>query len=230
MSTVKIAAIFDVDGTLLTGASLERIFINFLIRRGELKSSDIGRFISGAFEGIPWVANKNYLRGKDQQKLAMLARVCLDEEISPRLLPAALTRLRWHQASGHQVALLSGTLDLLLAPLADRLGVRAVSATNLETVAQQVTGRIVGGHPFGEGKVDRLRELGRRFAFDPKSSFAYGNHYTDRHFLEKVGHPVAANPDRQLRQLAHMRGWLIEDFTTPIKPRFNLEMARGVSA
>lgn len=230
MTRGKTAAIFDVDGTLLTGSSLERTFVNFLVREGELRSSDLARLIAGAFEGIPWGANKNYLRGKDQHRLSMLARICLDEEIEPRLLPGAVTRLRWHQSSGHEVALISGTLDLLLVPLADRLGVRAASGTNLETAAQQFTGRIVGTHPFGEGKVERLRELRRKFEFDPRISFAYANHFTDRHLLEKVGYPVATNPDRQLSQLAEARGWMIEDFTasTSGRPR-DLALVKGAA-
>ncbi len=216
MNRTKIAAVFDVDGTLIAGASLERTFISFLVRNRELRPAELARFIGGTLEGIPWVANKSYLRGKDRQRLSNLAQVCLEEEIEPRLLPAALARLRWHQASGHEVALLSGTLDLLLAPLADMLGVRAASGTNLETASQQLTGRIVGGHPFGEGKVERLRELRRRFEFEPQNSFAYANQYSDRHVLEKVGNPVAANPDRELHQLAIARGWMIEDFASGV--------------
>lgn len=229
MNNAKTAAVFDVDGTLVTGASLERTFVKFLVRHGELRSPELARFMRGALDGITWVANKSYLRGKDQHRLTVLARSCFDREIESRLLPAALMRLRWHQASGHEVALISGTLDLLLAPLADRLGVRAVSGTNLETAAQQYTGRIVGTHPFGEGKVARLRELRRKFGFDPQVSFAYANHYSDRHLLEKIGCPIATNPDRRLRQLAVTRGWMIEDFATgpPLPPR-DLELANGV--
>jgi len=31
--------------------------------------------------------------------------------------------------------------------------------------------------------------------------------------LERVGYPVAVNPDRELRRVAETRGWMIEDFT-----------------
>ena len=209
----RIAAVFDVDGTLIVGNSLERTFINFLVRHGELRASELVRFLGGAFDGIPLPANKAYLRGKDYYRLSALARICFTREIEPRLLPAALARIRWHQASGHEVALLSGTLDLLLAPLAERLGIGAASGTHLEMRGQQLSGRITGGHPFGEGKVERLRELARRFEFDPRKSFAYADHFADRHLLERVGYPVAVNPDRELRRVAETRGWMIEDFT-----------------
>jgi HAD superfamily hydrolase (TIGR01490 family) len=210
----KIAAIFDVDGTLITGNSLERIFIGFLIREGELRSNELVRVLGGALEGLPLRANKSYLRGKDYHRMSLLARRCFDEEIAPRLLRSAVARVRWHQAAGHEVALLSGTLDLLLAPLADFLGIRVVCGTQLEIVGGQFTGRIIGSHPFGEGKVERMREMTRRYGFDLSKSFAYADHYADRHLLDKIGHPVAANPDRQLRALAGTRNWVVEDFST----------------
>lgn len=210
----KIAAIFDVDGTLLVGTSMERIFISFLLREGELRPNELVRLLGGALDGTPMRANKSYLRGHEYHRMSMLARRCFDEEIAPRLLRQGLARVRWHKAAGHDVALLSGSLDLLLAPLADYLGVRIAAGTQLEVLGAQLTGRIIGRHPFGEGKLERLREMARRFGLDLARSFAYADHFADRHLLDRVGHPVATNPDRQLRELAESRGWMIEEFST----------------
>lgn len=209
----KIAAIFDVDGTLVAGSSMERIFINFLIGEGELRPDALVRVLGGALAGTPLRANKSYLRGCEYHRICSLARRCFDLEIAPRLLPRGVARLRRHQVSGHEAALLSGTLDILLAPLADHLGIRVAAATELEVLGGRLTGRIIGHHPFGEGKVERLREMSRRFGLDISQSFAYADHYADRHMLERVGRPVAVNPDRQLRALAESRGWTVEDFT-----------------
>ncbi len=142
-----------------------------------------------------------------------LARDCFEQEITRRLLPGALARLRWHQRAGHCVVLLSGTLDLLLAPLAEHLGVHARIGTELEVANQRLTGRIIGLHPFGAAKAECLAAMNRAGAFDLTRSFAYADHYADRHLLAAVGHPVAANPDRRLRHLAERHGWMIEDFT-----------------
>src|SRR4029453_7989814 len=70
-------------------------------------------------------AIKAYLRGKDSTRLRLLARECFENEVERRLSPEAVDRLRWHQSAGHLVILLSGTLDLLLEPLAAGLGVYA---------------------------------------------------------------------------------------------------------
>lgn len=218
MNTKRIAAVFDVDGTLIAKDSLERIFIRFLWRYGELHASDLARLAGGAVSALatgrsPLKANKAYLRGKQVNRIERLARDCFDQEIARRLLPSAMARLRWHQRAGHCVVLLSGTLDLLLAPLAEHLGVYARVGTEIEVADQCLTGRIAGLHPFGAAKAECLTAMNRAGAFDLARSFAYADHYADRHLLAAVGHPVAANPDRRLRRLAERHGWMIEDFT-----------------
>ena len=112
----------------------------------------------------------------------------------------------------HQGALArAGTPDEVLQP--DVLGdVYGVPMQRLEVAGSHFTGRIIGSHPFGLGKVEHLGEMARRRSYDLDRSFAYADHYADRHLLASVGSPVAANPDRRLRRLAESRGWMIEDF------------------
>jgi alcohol-forming fatty acyl-CoA reductase len=217
MDNGRIAAIFDVDGTLVAGDSLERIFIRFLWRRGELGWSDLLAFGAGALDALhagrsPITGNKAYLRRKNTARIRRLACECFDREIVRRLLPAAIARLRWHQRSGHFPILLSGTLDLLLEPLAEYLGVSARIGTDLETEGQLFTGRIAGLHPFGPAKAESLTFIEGFGLFNLKRSFAYANSYTDRFMLAQLGNPVATNADARLRRLAEKRGWMIEDF------------------
>ena len=42
---------------------------------------------------------------------------------------------------------------------------------------------------------------------------AYSDSHTDVPFLEVVGHPVAVNPDRELRRIAADRGWPVLEFS-----------------
>ncbi|MGE0130739.1 MAG: HAD family hydrolase [Blastocatellales bacterium] len=218
MDNKRIAAIFDVDGTLITETTLERIFIRFLWRRGELSWREmlnwIGSLTKAAATGRPRLkAIKAYLRGKDTARIRRLARECFEGEIEPRLSPEAINRLRWHQSAGHFVILLSGTLDLLLEPLAERLGVYARVGSELEVEERCFTGRIAGAHPFGEMKAECLATINRAAGFDLKRSFAYADDFADRHLLAMVGHPVAVNATARLRSVATSKGWMIEDFT-----------------
>jgi alcohol-forming fatty acyl-CoA reductase len=218
----RIAAIFDVDGTLIAGTSMEQIFMRFLWRRGELGWLDMLGLLGGAAGAIaagrsPISSNKAYLRGKDSVRMRQLARECFEQEVAPRLLPEAVNRLRWHQSADHFVVLLSGALDMLLEPLAEHLGVTARIGVELETKDRILTGRIMGVHPFGIAKADCLTAMTSVAAFDLKRSFAYANHHTDRFVLAMVGNPVAANADARLRRIAGSRKWMIEEFTHPLE-------------
>jgi HAD superfamily hydrolase (TIGR01490 family) len=217
MNNQRIAAIFDVDGTLIAGATLERIFIRFLRRRGELGWREMVRWLgaaakAGATGRLRLKAIKAYLRGKESMRLRRLARECFENEVEPRLSPKAVNRLRWHQSAGHLVILLSGTLDLLLEPLAERLGVQERVGSKLEVEGRRFTGRISGAHPFGVTKAECLVAINRANRFDLKRSFAYADSFADRHLLAMVGHPVATNADAELRKIAESRGWMIEEF------------------
>lgn len=213
----RIAAIFDVDGTLLAGSSMERIFVQFLYRRGEIDWREGLQFLAGSLEALargraPFASNKSYLRGKDATQIRRLARDCFVTEIAPRLLPAAMERLRWHQRAGHFVLLLSGSLDLLLEPLAEHLGIGARIGAEIESNDLRLTGRIVGIHPLGNAKAECLRLMATTLSFNLKRSFAYADQYSDRFLLRMVGNPVIVNGDAALQRYAHDRGWMSEDF------------------
>ena len=57
-----------------------------------------------------------------------------------------------------------------------------------------------------------MRSLSDSLGIDLEHSYAYGDSYADKEFLESVGHPVAVNPDRRLKKLAESRGWPIHNW------------------
>lgn len=151
MHKKSIAAIFDVDGTLLVGASMEVRFLQYLWRYGELRVSDIGRLAAGAFrtaaQGHSVLrANKAYLSGKPYEHYRRLAQDCFDQHIKHHLLPKAVARVRWHQQQGHAIVLLSGSLDLLLEPPG---GLCALQG------AARSSGRVFAGAVLGTGHAGR---------------------------------------------------------------------------
>jgi HAD superfamily hydrolase (TIGR01490 family) len=129
---------------------------------------------------------------------------------NPRLFPEALEKLDEHRAQGHRIVLVSGGIEPVLRPLADALGVDALLATRPEVNGTHFTGRLIDGPLNGERKAQGMRELSETLGVDLDRSYAYGDSYADREFLETVGNPVAVNPDRRLRKLAQRRGWPIQ--------------------
>ena len=94
----------------------------------------------------------------------------------------------------------------------ERFGRPPIGST-CEIVDGVYTGRSLRA-AHGSGKATAVRELAAAEGFDLAESTAYSDSYSDVPFLETVGHPVAANPDRKLRRIAAERGWPVVDFAS----------------
>lgn len=101
----------------------------------------------------------------------------------------ALERLAWHRGEGHEIVIVSASLDVYLEPLAPALGVDHVLCTGLEAGTDGLlTGRLLGGNVRGSEKARRLRAwLGDRGRVE---LWAYGNGSGDRELLAMADHPV----------------------------------------
>ena len=91
--------------------------------------------------------------------------------------------------------------------IADDLGFDGALGTICEVEDGKYTGRALRAL-HAEAKAECIRSLD----YDLEASTAYSDSHTDVPFLEAVGHPVAANPDRRLRSVARERGWRVVDF------------------
>lgn len=208
----KVAAIFDVDGTVVRGGTERRFFL-YLCRRGLLKPARLLAFLAQlATRPKERFQNKGYLKGLRVKELVHLGRVCYQECIVPRIRPRALALIKAHRRQGHLIVLITGSLDFLVRPLLEDLKADRLIATELSQRDGLFTGELKNLHPRGENKRLLLEELARQEHLDLSSSFAYGDHLEDAPLLLSVGRPVAVNPTRALRRLAQKRGWPVEFF------------------
>jgi HAD superfamily hydrolase (TIGR01490 family) len=208
----RVVAIFDVDQTLVPG-STERFFFRYLVRRRLISYGQALAFL-GQLAARPQdrFADKSYLAGLPVGEVANLAARCYQEEIAPRVSPHGLACLLEHQLQGHAVALLSGSLALLLTPMKEDLGVDWLIATELARANGKFTGEIAGLHPRGRNKLFLVQDLSSAHGFDLSRSYAYGDHIQDAHIFRSIGHPVAVNPSWRLRFQAHKHHWPIRYF------------------
>jgi HAD superfamily hydrolase (TIGR01490 family) len=109
------------------------------------------------------------------------------------------------------VYIVSATLQEIVQHIADDLGFDGAIGSTCEIVDGVYTGRTLRA-AHGEGKAQAVRELAAAEDLDLAESTAYSDSYSDVPFLEVVGHPVAANPDRRLRRIARQRGWPVVEF------------------
>ncbi len=103
--------------------------------------------------------------------------------------------------------LLSGSLQLLVDQLKDRLEAEILIGNELEVVDGKLTGRKTGIFPYGRMKLDALFQRIDPEGIDWAGSWALADRISDLPVLELVGHPVAVHADRKLRRLARKRGW-----------------------
>lgn len=207
-----IAAVFDVDRTLIS-LPTERLFFAFLLWRRVIPPAQALAFFKElALHHQDRFRNKSYLRGLTAPHLESQARDCYQKLIKPRLSPIGWACLREHQKQCHQIVVLTGSLECLMLPLHQDLRADWLIATRLQTVAQRYTGVITGLHPRGENKLRLLQDLSRIAGFDLSQSFAYADHTSDLPLLEHVGHPVAVNPSSRLKLFAQAHSWPIRRF------------------
>ncbi|MEM7247978.1 MAG: HAD-IB family hydrolase [Acidobacteriota bacterium] len=224
MTTGRAGAFFDLDGTL-TDSDIVRDQLAFL-RARRSGPELVGRLL-GQLVRLPWVLALDRLdrtattshvyrryAGVGRDELRDWAETHQRATWSDKLLPGALDRLGDHARRGDRLVLITGSPELVVAPLVDLLVTALpastdirLEATRLEVDGDRHTGRIVERSLVGEAKAKRVKLVADEEDLDLARSSAYGDSISDRPLLESVGHPVAVRPDRPLRRLAQHRGW-----------------------
>lgn len=219
-------AIFDLDNTLLRGDS-DHSFGDFLISKGlvdpvQHKARNDYFYQQYKNGGLDMVAYTEFvvsaLKGISRTQREALHRDYMRDFIEPMMLPAAEALLAQHRERGDFCLIITATNRFITEPIAQRLGVDALIATDLEMVDDEFTGRIDGIPSFQAGKVQRLNDWlqdwnARRTADTPalslQDSVFYSDSFNDLPLLECATRAVAVDPDERLRAIAQSRGWPI---------------------
>lgn len=208
-------AIFDIDGTLITGPSIEKRLIALLFRLGWLGSGQLLAFLRFAIARAPEFGrhvmkkNKAYLAGLQCADVEALASDWVRRSAPDWWFPPSLARLRQHQAAGDTVVLLSGAPQFVAEALARELGVKRAVGTRCAAEAGQFLSCPPLVHPFGQEKQQLAEALCTEFRMPALDVFAYADSVNDLPVLRFAGHPVAVRPDSGLRAVAEAKGWEI---------------------
>jgi HAD superfamily hydrolase (TIGR01490 family) len=214
-----VAAVFDVDRTLVPVTTTERIFIRYLARRGVIGPRTVlstlvfmARHLPKAspFEAIR--RERAYLAGQPYDKIRQLALNCFETDIKPRISRAGIKAIQEHKAQGHTVILLSGSLDFLLEPMRHYLGADHLIAAKMEVKNGKLTGRIAGDYPYGGLKATIISHFAEEHGLDFSRSYAYADHHTDHEVLRLFGNPIVINPKAKMLEIARREGWETRDF------------------
>ncbi len=208
-----VGAFFDMDNTLVPGPSIEIGFFRYLWKNDVVGWPELWKSFRYALRHMPPVSlsplrgNKVYLLGQDVSYIEQLAKEYVELFVLPRVASRALGRLSHHKNAGHVVAVVSGSPDCLVKPLAEMLGVPLVFGAKLEIQSGLYTGRVFAPLPYGEGKGRYIERLAAQFNLDLRRSYAYGDSPGDFQALQLVGHPFVVNPIRGMARIARQQGW-----------------------
>jgi HAD superfamily hydrolase (TIGR01490 family) len=131
----------------------------------------------------------------------------IDTVIQPAILPKGRELVERHRADGHQLVIVTATLEFVTRPIADMLGIEVLIAPVPELLESGYTGRIVGVPSFAEGKVTRLNAWMAEQGLSLEGSTFYSDSHNDIPLLNLVDFPVAVDPDPTLAAVAADKGW-----------------------
>lgn len=250
-----VAAFFDLDGTLVARPSLEKRFFRMLRCRRAIPGRNYFQWLKEVMRLVPrgisaiLQANKMYLcgvqildeRGEGDGNVSSWHKDGHQAEGQawapprrnprlpvPRFLAQAIERVAWHAKQGHEIVIISGTLEPLARGAARAMEVELaacgitvrirVFATRLEEMDGAWTGRVLGEAMFGEAKARAAKRLALEMRLDLARCYAYGDSLNDRWLLDAVGRPAAVNPSNDLLSFARTRRWPVMNWEGEERP------------
>ncbi len=208
-------AIFDLDNTLLAGDS-DYLWGVFLAEQGAVDGVHYQRenerfyreYQEGHLDIFKFLRfSLRPLRENDPDKLRSWRSTFLERKIEPIILPRAGDLLERHRRRGDTLLIITATNAFVTAPIAGRLGVKHLLATEPEMLDGRYTGDVAGTPCFQEGKVERLHSWLAQRHESLTGSWFYSDSHNDIPLLEKVDNPVAVDPDDKLHRYAAEQGW-----------------------
>ena len=212
-----VIAFFDVDNTLLRGASVYHLG-RVAWKRGHLGWRDLARF---AWQQARFTSvgenHRHQLAVRDRAlelvaghsviELEAIAVETYDLHLQALLHPKVVARALDHLEQGHEVWLITATPEACARVIAERLGLTGAMGSRIESVDGVFTGALLGPVMHAGHKADAAGRLAGEKGVRLGDCWAYSDSRNDIPLLELVGHPQVVNPDAALARYAASRGW-----------------------
>ncbi|WP_424194193.1 HAD family hydrolase [Ampullimonas aquatilis] len=221
---MKKLALFDLDHTLLPIDS-DFEWGQFLVRKGLVDGALFAQrnevfyaqYKAGTLnihEFLDFILAPLAAHSRDE--LDRLHEEFMHTVITPNITQAARDLVSQHQDDGALTCIVTATNTFVTGPIASAFGVPyligTIPATENDMPNGRFTGKVKGQPSFREGKIARTLDWLKQLDMSMDSfsaSWFYSDSINDQSLLEQVTHPVATNPDDQLRQIAQQKNWRI---------------------
>lgn len=217
------AAFFDVDNTLMQGASIFHL-ARGLHKRKYFTLRQISKmawrqfyFRAAGVEDPEHVEEAkasalSFIAGHKVTDLKETGKEIYDEYMAEKIWPGTKVIAQDHIAAGVEVWIVTAAPVEIAETISERLGLTGALGTVSEHVDGVYTGKLVGDLLHKESKANAVKKLAEQKGFDLSLCYAYSDSYNDLPMLSIVGNPTAINPDSKLREHANANGWPIIDY------------------
>lgn len=208
-------AIFDLDNTLLAGDS-DHAWGEFVVDTGRVDPESHRRqndqfyqdYLNGELDVMRYQQFALLpLKGQEPETLEAWHQAFMETRIAPMLQDKAFALLDDHRRQGHTLMIITATNRFVTGPIAERLGIEHLIATEPAMENGYYTGEVDGVPSFQEGKVIRLNAWLEQHGKSLEGAWFYSDSHNDLPLLNLVDNPVAVDPDPTLEQHALSQGW-----------------------
>ena len=213
------AAFYDLEGTLVS-TNLVHTLSFYAVRQQGLMASL--KMSAATYLSLPLFAvtdqysrkvfNDLYFKrykGQSEDRLRYFAQELFADVIKPAVFPGSYELIEKSRKLGLRQVVITGALDLSVAPLMEHLGITEYVTNRLEFVNGMATGRLLPPVMAAATKASWIRTYTEREGISLSDSYAYTDSMSDLPMLSIVGHPAVINPDMRLRQTALHHDWPI---------------------
>ncbi len=234
------AAFFDVDNTIIQGASIFHLARGLHRRQFFTTRELLGAAWKQAYFRVAGIEDPEhvaearssalaFIEGHTVEELEEIGEEIFDETMAERIWPGTRALAQMHLDQGQRVWLVTAAPVEIARTIARRLGLTGALGTVAEHVDGVYTGRLVGEMLHGPAKAVAVSELAALEGLDLSRCSAYSDSHNDLPLLSLVGDPCVVNPDARLREHARAQGWRIRDYRTGRKAAKAGLLAAGVA-
>ncbi|WP_332403224.1 HAD family hydrolase [Vibrio metschnikovii] len=214
-------ALFDLDHTLIATDSSAQWW-HYMSKIGWLKKESAlhhqhAQMMAEYDHGV--LDMHDYLKltlaplvGKEYQQVSQTAEAFVQQHLFKQLYPMAQQLIREHQQAGRRVVIVSASEDFLVRPWQQLLAIDAAIGIEIETQQGIITGQARTPLSYREGKVAVINRWLAEQGISFGDCYAYSDSHNDIAMLEFASHPVATNPNQQLKARALVSDWPIIHF------------------
>ncbi len=156
------------------------------------------------------------LAGRTREELTAMADKFSDYEAGEGLRRQSKTMLEKHRTAGDRIIIASAAVDLIVAPIAERLGITEIVCTKMAYNGEDRLARKLGGQNcYGAGKLAMVKtylEADEAFNRADTHITMYSDSRSDLDIMRWADVGIAVNPSPRLAKCVDAEGFELQDW------------------